>query len=105
MQVLDNEGHPDGKIDKHRAGNLYDLMGMLSLLKVGEWNTAEIISNNGQLTFILNGIVIVKTTLWDNKWKNLVAGSKFAAWKDFGTFKKGKLLYRIMGIMFGIEIY
>jgi hypothetical protein len=34
MQVLDNEGHPDGKIDKHRAGNLYDLIkGMLSLLK------------------------------------------------------------------------
>jgi hypothetical protein len=27
MQVLDNEGHPDGKIDKHRAGNLYDLRG------------------------------------------------------------------------------
>jgi hypothetical protein len=26
MQVLDNEGHPDGKIDKHRAGNLYDLI-------------------------------------------------------------------------------
>jgi hypothetical protein len=21
MQVLDNEGHPDGKIDKHHAGN------------------------------------------------------------------------------------
>jgi hypothetical protein len=32
-----------------------------------------------------------------------VAGSKFAAWKDFT--KKGKLSYRIMGIMFGIEIY
>jgi hypothetical protein len=93
MQVLDNEGHPDGKIDKHRAGNLYDLIkGDVEPVKaVGEWNTAEIISNNGQLTFILNGIVIVKTTLWDNKWKNLVAGSKFAAWKDFGTFKKGKI--------------
>ena len=26
MQVLDNDGHPDGKIKKHRAGNLYDLV-------------------------------------------------------------------------------
>ena len=26
MQVLDNDGHPDGKILKHRAGNLYDLI-------------------------------------------------------------------------------
>ena len=58
---------------------------------MGEWNTAEIISNNGQLTFILNGVEVVKTTLWDNEWKELVAGSKFAAWKDFGTFKKGKI--------------
>src|SRR5437762_4197952 len=24
MQVLDNDGHPDGKIHKHRAGDLYD---------------------------------------------------------------------------------
>jgi hypothetical protein len=48
MQVLDNEGHPDGKIDKHQAGNLYDLIkGDVEPVKaVGEWNTAEIISNN-----------------------------------------------------------
>jgi hypothetical protein len=93
MQVLDNDGHPDGKIDKHRAGNLYDLVkGDVEPVKaVGEWNTAEIISNNGQLTFILNGVAVVKTALWDNEWKELVAGSKFAAWKDFGTFKKGKI--------------
>src|SRR6187399_2876558 len=26
MQVLDNDGHPDGKIIKHRAGDLYDLI-------------------------------------------------------------------------------
>ena len=26
MQVLDNDGHPDGKIKKHRAGDLYDLI-------------------------------------------------------------------------------
>src|SRR5215831_4534830 len=26
MQVLDNAGHPDAKIPKHRAGDLYDLI-------------------------------------------------------------------------------
>ena len=93
MQVLDNDGHPDGKITKHRAGNLYDLIksDVEPVKAVGEWNTAEIISNKGVLTFILNGITVVKTTLWDANWKSLVAGSKFAAWKDFGTFKKGKI--------------
>jgi hypothetical protein len=93
MQVLDNEGHPDGKITKHRSGNLYDLIKSDDepVKAVGEWNTAEIISKNGELTFNLNGITVVKTTLWNENWKALVAGSKFKAWKDFGTFKKGKI--------------
>jgi hypothetical protein len=63
MQVLDNEGHPDGKIDKHRKRKFiwFNKRDVEPVKAVGEWNTAEIISNNGQLTFILNGIVIVKT--------------------------------------------
>jgi len=93
MQVLDNEGHPDGKITKHRAGDLYDLIQSKSepVKPVGEWNTAEVICKNGKLTFILNGVVIVETVLWDNNFKALVAGSKFASWPDFGTFKKGHI--------------
>ncbi|MBZ4037464.1 DUF1080 domain-containing protein [Flavobacterium sp. 17A] len=93
MQVLDNDGHPDGKITKHRAGDLYDLIQSKSepVKKVGEWNTAEIISKKGKLTLILNGVVVVETTLWDENFKKLIAGSKFADWQGFGTFKKGKI--------------
>lgn len=93
MQVLDNDGHPDGKIIKHRAGDLYDLVKSSSepVKPVGEWNSAEIISKKGQLTLILNGVTVVKTTLWDDNWKALVAGSKFASWKNWGTFKTGKI--------------
>lgn len=93
MQVIDNDGHPDGKITKHRAGDLYDLVKSSSepVKAVGEWNKAEIISKKGTLTLILNGVEVVKTTLWDENWKNLIAGSKFATWKDWGTFKTGKI--------------
>lgn len=93
MQVLDNEGHPDGKITKHRAGDLYDLIQSKSepVKKVGEWNTAEIISLKGKLTFILNEVVVVETTLWDDNFNSLIAQSKFANWPGFGTFKKGKI--------------
>src|SRR5260221_6838811 len=40
MQVLDNEGHHDGRIHKHRAGDLYDLIASASepVHPVGEWN-------------------------------------------------------------------
>ncbi|MES2331542.1 MAG: DUF1080 domain-containing protein [Bacteroidota bacterium] len=91
MQVLDNDGHKDGKIPKHRAGNLYDLIqGKEGAVKpVGEWNTAEIISNKGKLEFILNGVSVLSTNYGDDNWKQMVAGSKFKQWPDFGTIFKG----------------
>ncbi|TDO19699.1 3-keto-disaccharide hydrolase [Pedobacter duraquae] len=93
MQVLDNDGHPDGKINKHRAGDLYDLIKSSSepVKAVGEWNKVVITSKNGKLEFTLNGVKIVSTTMWDDNWKALIAGSKFATWPGFGTFKKGRI--------------
>jgi len=93
MQVLDNDGHPDGKITKHRAGNLYDMVksDIEPVKPVGEWNKSEIISDKGNLTFILNGVKVVNTTMWDANWKALIAGSKFATWEGFGTYKTGKI--------------
>ncbi|CAM4142960.1 protein of unknown function [Pedobacter westerhofensis] len=93
VQVIDNDGHPDGKITKHRAGDLYDLVKSSSepVKPVGEWNTAEIISNRGKLEIKLNGVTVVSTTQFDDNWKALIAGSKFAKWEGFGTFTSGKI--------------
>jgi hypothetical protein len=93
MQVLDNDGHPDGKIHKHRAGDLYDLSACSTetVKPLGEWNQAEIRCKDGDLKLFLNGVNVVSTTLWDDNWKKLVAGSKFKAWADFGTFRKGRI--------------
>ena len=93
MQVLDNAGHPDGKIYKHHAGDLYDLIPSTkdASKPVGEWNQAEIIANQGKLDFYLNGEHVVSTTMWDDNWRKMVAASKFKAWPDFGTFKKGRI--------------
>ncbi|RXF69643.1 3-keto-disaccharide hydrolase [Arcticibacter tournemirensis] len=93
MQVLDNNGHPDAKIHKHRAGDLYDLIASSkeTVKPAGEWNKAEIVSKNGKLDLYLNGTKIVSTTLWDDNWKKMVAGSKFASMPGFGTFKSGKI--------------
>jgi hypothetical protein len=93
MQVLDNDGHPDGKIKKHRAGDLYDLISCSkeTVKPVGEWNEAEIILNKGDLQLFLNGSHVVHTTLWNDEWKKLVAGSKFNEWPEFATFKTGRI--------------
>lgn len=93
MQVLDNAAHADGKIVKHRAGDLYDLISCSkeTVKPAGEWNLAEIVSNNGKLDFFLNGENVVSTTLWDSTWNGMIAGSKFKDMKGFGSFKTGKI--------------
>lgn len=93
MQVLDNELHFDSKIIKHRAGDLYDLITSSpeTVKAAGEWNHAEIISNNGQLDFFLNGSKVIGTTMWDDKWEKMIAESKFKEYADFGTYKKGHI--------------
>jgi len=95
MQVLDNDGHADGKIIKHRAGNLYDLVaGVEGAVKpVGEWNLVDIINEKGTLTLKLNGVTTVTTTLGDDSWKNLIKNSKFSKGEspDFGKVFTGHI--------------
>lgn len=93
MQVLDNNGHSDAKIYKHRAGDLYDLIASSpeTVKKAGEWNLAEVISDHGKLEFRLNETTVLSTTMWDDNWKKMIKGSKFKNMPDFGTYHKGHL--------------
>jgi hypothetical protein len=93
MQVLDNAKHPDSKIHKHRAGDLYDLIASSkeSANAALEWNHYEIKIDKAKLDLFVNGTNVVSTTLWDDAWKKLVAGSKFKQWPEFGTFKQGHI--------------
>jgi hypothetical protein len=93
MQVLDNEGHSDGKIKKHRAGDLYDLISSSTepVKPVGEWNQVEIKCDKGKLDLYMNGVNIISTTLWDDNWWKLVKGSKFVAMPDFTKYKSGRI--------------
>ncbi len=101
MQVLDNAAHADSKIEKHKAGDLYDLISCSkeTVKPAGEWNLAEVKCVNGKLEFFLNGENVVTTTLWDDNWKKMVAGSKFVKMPDFGTYKKGKIALQDHGNM------
>lgn len=102
MQVLDNIDAPDNKKQNHLAGTLYDLMGDASVSKpkpVGEWNQAEVKCLNGKLDLILNGITVASTTMWDDNWKKMVAGSKFKSMPGFATYKKGRIALQDHGNM------
>lgn len=99
MQVLDNNGHPDAKIQKHRAGDLYDLITSVpeNVKPVGEWNQVEIKLQKSKLELWQNGVAVVSTTLWDDQWNTMVAGSKFKNLEDFAKFKVGRIVLQDHG--------
>jgi hypothetical protein len=91
-QVLDDAAAEDSKF-KHHAADLYDLIACKSgfVRPANEWNSLELISDHGHLVEKINGTVVVETTLWDDNWKQLIAGSKFRSMPGFGTFHEGKI--------------
>ena len=93
MQVLDDERNEDNKTPSHHAGSLYDMIQATpgAVKPAEQWNTAEIVSNNGKLDFYLNGAHVVNTNIFDENWKQMIAKSKFKEWPAFGTFKTGHI--------------
>ncbi|MEK6781504.1 MAG: DUF1080 domain-containing protein [Bacteroidota bacterium] len=93
FQVLDNACHPDAKIIKHRAGDLYDLISckVETVKPAGEWNEAVIKANKGNYSFWLNGAEVTSVNMNSPEWKTLIAGSKFKDMSDFGKVMKGHI--------------
>jgi len=82
MQILDNDRHPDalkGKDGNRKAGSLYDLIPAKpqNAKPAGEWNSIEIICNQGTVTHIQNGEKVLEYHLWTPEWNELVKNSKF----------------------------
>jgi hypothetical protein len=93
MQVLDNTCHPDAKIEKHRAGDLYDLIKVSkeTVKPAGQWNQVRLVSNKAHYEFWLNGTKTVEFTMHTPEWDAMVANSKFKQWADFGKATKGHI--------------
>ena len=93
IQILDNTCHEDGKIIKHRAGDLYDIIKSSSepVKPAGEWNTQNITLNKGHLILTMNGVKVVETDMWTDDWKKLVAASKFKDMPKFAVAHKGHI--------------
>lgn len=94
MQVLDNSCHPDGKVQSHRAGDLYDLISAnpVTVRPAGEWNEVRILKYpDGRLEHWLNGVKVVETQMYTDEWNSRIARSKFKQWPGFGQARKGRI--------------
>lgn len=93
MQVLDNACHPDAKIIKHRAGDLYDLKSSSkeTVKPALEWNHVKLVQNKGKIEQWLNGEKVVEYDMNKPEWKEMIAKSKFAKMPLFGKSMKGHI--------------
>ncbi len=93
MQILDDDGHPDGRIPSHRAGANYDLqVPTYTVTKpVGEYNRARIVVNDGHVEHWLNGRKLAEYQLWSEDWKAMVKASKFADMPSYGRARRGRI--------------
>jgi cytochrome c len=99
LQVLDNICHDDGRINTHRAGDLFDMIGsrFVTVRPSGEWNQARLIVNNGKTEFWLNGYKTVEFTMFTQQWADMIKNSKFKDMPDFGKAKKGRIAFQDHG--------
>ncbi len=93
MQVLDDNGHADGKSELTSAGSDYGLYpAPRGVVKpVGEWNTVRIVVKGNHVEHWLNGKKIVEYELGSPDWVQRVKRSKFNQWQEYGKAVEGHI--------------
>ena len=98
-QLLDNANAKDGKIYKHGAGDLYDLIAVAesTVRPALAWNHSRIVVRGTQIEHWLNGRRVVAEDTGTAAWDELVADSKYAALKDYGKARAGHIVLQDHG--------
>lgn len=95
-QMLDDDGHPDGKTGPHRqTASFYDVLPPAKdkpIKPVGEWNASRVVVKGNTVQHWLNGAKVLEYVLGSEVVKEAVAKSKFKKIDDFGTKVTGHIL-------------
>ncbi|WP_193211588.1 3-keto-disaccharide hydrolase [Luteolibacter marinus] len=99
-QVLDDTGHPNGKVADTSAASLYEIVPAAkdkALKPPGEWNHSRIVAKGTVLEHWLNGKQVVKIDIEGTDWPGLKKDSKFAKVDGFAGPAAGHILLQDHG--------
>jgi hypothetical protein len=95
-QLLDDDGHPDGKVGpKRQTACLYDILPPAAdkpLKPPGEWNHSRIIIKGNQVEHWLNGAKVLSYELGSPELLEAISNSKFKNAENFGKKIEGHIM-------------
>jgi hypothetical protein len=95
-QLIDDEGHPDGRMGaKRTTASFYDVLPPSAdkpLKKPGEWNHSRVLVQGNQVEHWLNGAKVLQYELGSPAVLSAVQQSKFKTVAGFGTKQRGHIL-------------
>lgn len=93
VQIIDNEEHPDNKIDSHLSGSIYDLFAAPKAAHkpANTWNKVRIKMHNKHLQVWQNDVSTLSIVIGSTTWNTLVENSKFSTWLNFATTDQGHI--------------
>ena len=95
-QMIDDEGHPDGKLGpKRQTASFYEVLPPAPdkpVRKPGEWNFSRIVIKGDHVEHWLNGAKVLEYTLGSPEVKAGIAGSKFKNVPGFGEKIEGHVM-------------
>lgn len=91
MQILDDDGHADGKSPLTSAGADYGLYpAPRGVVKPAtQWNSARLLVNGNRVEHWLNDVKVVEYELLSPDWMQRMQASKFKAWAGYGRAPRG----------------
>jgi Domain of Unknown Function (DUF1080) len=99
-QIIDDDRHPDGRLAKHRTGDLYDLFASSDRKRVrpvGEWNESRILFVGRHGEHWLNGEKVVEFDLGTPRMDSTLAASKYRPIPWFAERRRGHVVLQDHG--------